>query len=90
MTALRVSSVSIKRTTARRSRRYSRSRPRPLPRTLQVTFRSRSNARPARAGGRCTRHYLTTMVSGRERLAGLDWGAIAVEPYQLVRGARLA
>lgn len=28
--------------------------------------------------------YVATMVSGRERLVGLDWGAIAVEPYQLV------
>lgn len=34
--------------------------------------------------------YLTTMVSGRERLAGLDWGAIAVEPYQLVPLMRAA
>jgi len=37
--------------------------------------------------------YLTTMVSGQERLAGLDWGAITVEPYQLVplmRAARQA
>jgi superfamily II DNA or RNA helicase len=37
--------------------------------------------------------YLATMVGGRERLVGLDWGAIAVEPYQLVplmRSARHA
>lgn len=34
--------------------------------------------------------YLTTMVSGRERLVGLDWGAIAVEPYQLVPLMRAA
>ena len=37
--------------------------------------------------------YLATMVGGRERLVGLDWGAIAVEPYQrvpLMRSARHA
>lgn len=34
--------------------------------------------------------YLTTMVGGREHLIGLDWGAIAVEPYQLVPLLRVA
>jgi SNF2 family DNA or RNA helicase len=34
--------------------------------------------------------YLTTMVGGREHLVGLDWGAIAVEPYQLVPLLRVA
>ena len=34
--------------------------------------------------------YLATMVGGRERLVGLDWGAIAVEPYQLVPLMRAA
>lgn len=34
--------------------------------------------------------YMATMVGGRERLAGLDWGAIAVEPYQLVPLMRAA
>jgi len=30
------------------------------------------------------RAYLTSMAGGREQLVGLDWGAVAVEPYQLV------
>ena len=34
--------------------------------------------------------YFATMVGGRERLVGLDWGAIAVEPYQLVPLMRAA
>jgi superfamily II DNA or RNA helicase len=34
--------------------------------------------------------YLTTMVGGREHLVGLDWGAVAVEPYQLVPLLRVA
>jgi superfamily II DNA or RNA helicase len=34
--------------------------------------------------------YLTTMAGGREQLVGLDWGAIAVEPYQLVPLLRVA
>jgi len=28
--------------------------------------------------------FLTTMAGGREQLVGIDWGAVAVEPYQLV------
>lgn len=34
--------------------------------------------------------YLTTMAGGREQLVGLDWGAVAVEPYQLVPLLRVA
>lgn len=36
------------------------------------------------------RAFLTTMAGGREQLIGLDWGAIAVEPYQLVPLLRVA
>ena len=36
------------------------------------------------------RAYLTTMAGGREHLIGLDWGAVAVEPYQLVPLLRVA
>jgi superfamily II DNA or RNA helicase len=36
------------------------------------------------------RAYLTTMAGGREQLVGLDWGAVAVEPYQLVPLLRIA
>src|SRR5579859_522203 len=36
------------------------------------------------------RAYLTTMAGGREQLVGLDWGAVAVEPYQLVPLLRVA
>ncbi|MHB1446204.1 MAG: DEAD/DEAH box helicase [Acidimicrobiales bacterium] len=36
------------------------------------------------------RAWLTTMAGGREQLVGLDWGAIAVEPYQLVPLLRVA
>ena len=34
--------------------------------------------------------YLTTLAGGREQLVGLDWGAVAVEPYQLVPLVRVA
>lgn len=34
--------------------------------------------------------YLTTLAGGREQLVGLDWGAVAVEPYQLVPLLRVA
>jgi superfamily II DNA or RNA helicase len=34
--------------------------------------------------------YLTTLAGGREQLVGLDWGAVAVEPYQLVPLMRVA
>lgn len=34
--------------------------------------------------------YLATMAGGREQLRGLDWGAIAVEPYQAVPLMRVA
>jgi superfamily II DNA or RNA helicase len=34
--------------------------------------------------------YLTSAVGGREQLRGLDWGAVAVEPYQLVPLMRVA
>lgn len=34
--------------------------------------------------------FLTTMAGGREQLRGIDWGAIAVEPYQLVPLMRVA
>jgi superfamily II DNA or RNA helicase len=33
---------------------------------------------------------LTTMAGGREQLVGLDWGAVTVEPYQLVPLMRVA
>jgi len=36
------------------------------------------------------RAFLTTMAGGREQLVGLDWGAVAVEPYQLVPLLRVA
>lgn len=36
------------------------------------------------------RAFLTTMAGGREQLMGLDWGAVAVEPYQLVPLLRVA
>lgn len=36
------------------------------------------------------RAYLTAMAGGREQLVGLDWGAVAVEPYQLVPLLRVA
>lgn len=36
------------------------------------------------------RAFLTTMAGGREHLVGLDWGALAVEPYQLVPLMRVA
>lgn len=36
------------------------------------------------------RAHLVTMAGGREELVGLDWGAIAVEPYQLVPLLRVA
>ncbi len=36
------------------------------------------------------RSHLVTMAGGREQLVGLDWGAIAVEPYQLVPLLRVA
>jgi superfamily II DNA or RNA helicase len=36
------------------------------------------------------RAFLTTMAGGREQLVGLDWGAVAVEPYQLVPLMRAA
>jgi len=36
------------------------------------------------------RAHLVTMAGGREQLVGLDWGAIAVEPYQLVPLLRVA
>lgn len=34
--------------------------------------------------------YRITMAGGREQLVGLDWGAVAVEPYQLVPLLRVA
>jgi len=34
--------------------------------------------------------FTVTMAAGREQLIGLDWGAIAVEPYQLVPLMRMA
>lgn len=34
--------------------------------------------------------FLTTMAGGREQLVGIDWGAVAVEPYQLVPLMRIA
>ncbi len=34
--------------------------------------------------------FLTTMAGGREQLVGLDWGAVAVEPYQVVPLMRVA
>ncbi|MDP9300834.1 MAG: DEAD/DEAH box helicase [Actinomycetota bacterium] len=36
------------------------------------------------------RAFLTTMAGGREQLVGLDWGAVTVEPYQLVPLLRVA
>lgn len=36
------------------------------------------------------RAYFTSMAGGREQLIGLDWGAVAVEPYQLVPLLRVA
>lgn len=36
------------------------------------------------------RALLNTMAGGREHLVGLDWGAVAVEPYQLVPLMRVA
>lgn len=44
-----------------------------------------------RARWRALHHaFLTTMAGGREQLVGLDWGAVAVEPYQLVPLLRIA
>lgn len=34
--------------------------------------------------------HLTTMAGGREQLRGLDWGAVTVEPYQVVPLMRVA
>lgn len=34
--------------------------------------------------------HMITMAGGREQLRGLDWGAVAVEPYQLVPLMRVA
>jgi superfamily II DNA or RNA helicase len=34
--------------------------------------------------------FRTAMAGGREQLVGLDWGAVAVEPYQLVPLMRVA
>lgn len=34
--------------------------------------------------------HMVTMAGGREQLRGLDWGAVAVEPYQLVPLMRVA
>lgn len=36
------------------------------------------------------RAQLVTMAGGREQLVGMDWGAVAVEPYQLVPLLRVA
>ena len=36
------------------------------------------------------RAHQITMAGGREQMVGLDWGAIAVEPYQLVPLMRVA
>jgi superfamily II DNA or RNA helicase len=55
----------------------------PLPR-LDVEGSDRSRWRALH------RAYLTTMAGGREHLVGLDWGAVAVEPYQLVPLLRVA
>lgn len=55
----------------------------PLP-TLDVESSDRSRWRALH------RAYLTTMAGGREQLVGLDWGAVAVEPYQLVPLLRVA
>ena len=55
----------------------------PLPR-LDVEASDRSRWRALH------RAYLTTMAGGREHLIGLDWGAVAVEPYQLVPLLRVA
>jgi Type III restriction enzyme, res subunit len=55
----------------------------PLPR-LDVEISDRSRWRALH------RAYLTTVAGGREQLVGLDWGAVAVEPYQLVPLLRAA
>jgi superfamily II DNA or RNA helicase len=55
----------------------------PLPR-LDV---ERSDRAPWRA---LHESYRITMAGGREQLVGLDWGAVAVEPYQLVPLLRVA
>lgn len=34
--------------------------------------------------------HLTSMAAGREQLRGLDWGAVALEPYQVVPLMRVA
>lgn len=55
----------------------------PLP-SLNVESTDRSRWRALH------RAYLTSAAGGREQLVGLDWGAVAVEPYQLVPLLRVA
>ena len=55
----------------------------PLP-TLDVASSDRARWRAMHLA------YLTTMAGGREQLRGLDWGAVAVEPYQAVPLMRVA
>lgn len=56
---------------------------RPLP-PLNVEASDRSRWRALHQA------HLLTMAGGREQLMGLDWGAVAVEPYQLVPLMRVA
>lgn len=54
------------------------------PLTLDVTSADRGRWRAMHLA------HLTTLAGGREQLVGLDWGAVAVEPYQLVPLMRVA